>query len=189
MLDKIAIYRRLVKLNDGQAVLLRPLVKTDENNLVALFQTATGEAKRFLRSDVSDEALVRSWAQSIDYARVLPIVAEVGGRIVGEVTLHFGRHSTQHIAEVHIYLEAAYRGKGLGSIMLKEAIALARQAGLQYLFAQVVLEQHEAIKAIQNLGFKMEASVRDYFMDEEGAMHNIVILMLQLHPEASHYEF
>ena len=189
MLDKITIYRRLVKLNNGQAVLLRPLVKADEDNLVALFHTATGEAKRFLRSDVSDEALVRSWTQSIDYSRVLPIVAEVGGRIVGEVSLHFGRRSTRHIAEVHIFLEPAYRGKGLGSIMLKEAIALSRQAGLQYLFAQVVLEQHEAIKAIQNLGFKMEASVRDYFIDEDGKMHNIVILMLQLHPEASHYEF
>jgi RimJ/RimL family protein N-acetyltransferase len=189
MLDKITIYRRLVKLNDGQAVLLRPLVKTDEDNLVALFHTATGEAKRFLRNDVSDEALVRSWAQNIDYARVLPIVAEVGGRIVGEVSLHFGQRSTRHVAGVHIFLEPAYRGKGLGSIMLKEVISLARQAGLQYLFAEVVLEQHEAIKAIQNLGFKMEASIRDYFMDEDGAMHNIVILMLQLHPEAAHYEF
>ena len=189
MLDKIAIYRRLVKLNDGQAVLLRPLVRTDENNLVALFQTATGEAKRFLRSDVSDEAMVRSWAQNLDYTCVLPIVAEIGGRIAGEVSLHFGQRSTRHVGEVHIYLEPAYRGKGLGSIMLKEVIALARQAGLTYLLAQVVLEQHEAIKAIQNLGFKMEASIRDDFMDEEGGMHNVVILLLQLHPEASHYEF
>jgi len=189
MLEKINIYRRLVKLNDGQAVLLRPLVETDEDNLVALFQTATGEAKRFLRSDVSDEALVRSWAQHIDHARALPIVAEVSGRVVGEVFLHFGRRSTRHLAEVHIYLEPAYRGKGLGSIMLKEVISLARQAGLQYLLAQIVLEQHEAIKAFQNLGFKMEASIRDYFIDAEGQMHNVVILMLQLHPEMSHYEF
>ena len=189
MLDKIAIYRRLVKLNDGQAVLLRPLVKTDEDHLVALFQTATGEALRFLRSDVSDEAQVRSWAQRIDYGRILPIVAEVGGQIVGEVSLHFGQRSTRHIGEVHIYLEPACRGKGLGSVMLKEVIALARQAGLTYLLAQVVLEQHEAIKAIQNLGFKMEASIRDYFMDEEGKTHNVVTLLLQLHPEAAHYEF
>ena len=189
MLDKIAIYRRLVKLNDGQAVLLRPLVRADEEHLAALFQTATGEARRFLRSDVSDETLVRSWAQSIDYTRVLPIVAEINGRIAGEVSLHFGQRSTRHIGEIHIYLEPSFRGKGLGSIMLKEVIALARQAGLTYLLAQVVLEQHEAIKAIQNLGFKMEASLRDYFMDEEGHTHNVVTLLLQLHPEASHYEF
>jgi L-amino acid N-acyltransferase YncA len=189
MLEKINIYRRLVKLNDGQPVLLRPLAESDEDSLVALFQTATGDAKRFLRSDVSNEALVRSWAQDINYGRALPIVAEVGGRVVGEVFLHFGRHSTRHVAEVHIYLEPAYRGKGLGSVMLKEVIGLARQAGLEYLLAQIVLEQHEAIKAFQNLGFKMEASIRDYFLDAEGKMHNVVILMLQLHPDTAHYEF
>jgi L-amino acid N-acyltransferase YncA len=189
VLDKIAIYRRLVKLNDGQAVLLRPLAKADENNLVALFQTATGDARRFLRSDVSDEVLVRSCVQNLDYTRVLTIVAEVSGRISGEVSLHFGQRSSRHIGEVHIYLEPAYRDKGLGTLMLKEIVALARQAGLIYLLAQVVLEQHEAIKAIQNLGFRMEASIRDHFMDDEGKMHNVVILLLPLQPETSHYEF
>ena len=132
---------------------------------------------------------MRSWVQNLDYTRALTVVAEIGGRIAGEVSLSFGQRSSRHIGEIHIYLEPTYRDKGLGTLMLKEMVALARQAGLTYLLAQVVLEQHEAIKAIQNLGFRMEASIRDYFMDDEGKMHNVVILMLQLQPEASHYEF
>jgi len=187
-MEKISVYRRLVKLNDGQAVLLRPLVQEDRENLVALFRTATVEDRRLLKHDISDEALVRSWADTIDYNRVLPIVAEVGGRIVGETTLHLGKRSTRHVGEVRIYLEPAIRGKGLGSIMLKELTALGRQAGLDYLLAQVVLEQTDVIKAFQNLGFRMEAAIRDYFMTDDGKTHNVVILLLPLFAE-TRYEF
>lgn len=188
MLERIAIYRRLIKLNDGQSVLLRPLTQEDREGLVELFRAAPSKDLRFLKHDVADADLVRSWADNINYERVLPIVAEVGGRIVGEVTLHFGRHSTRHVGEVRIFLEPAIRGKGLGTIMLKEATALSRQADLHYLLAQVVLDQTEVIKAFQNLGFKMEATVRDYFMTEDGHTHNVVVLLLPLlreHP----YEF
>jgi L-amino acid N-acyltransferase YncA len=187
-MEKIALFRRLVKLNDGQNVLLRPLVAEDRENLVALFRTASDEDRRFLRHDVHDAELVRSWVDGLDYNRVLPLVAEAGGRLVGEATLHFGRRSTRHIGEVRIYLEPAYRGKGLGSQMLKELIGLARQSGLLYLLAQVVLDQTDVIRAFQNLGFRMEASIRDYFMTEDGRTHNVVLLMLPLQQEAR-YEF
>lgn len=187
-MEKIAVYRRLVKLNDGQAVLLRPLVREDREGLVALFQATPEEDRRFLKHDVTDAALVRSWAENIDYNQVLPIVAEVGGRIVGEAILRFGQRSTRHVGEVRIYLEPALRGKGLGTMMLQEIIALARRAGLHYLLAQIVLDQTEVIKAFQNLGFKMEATIRDYFMTEDGKTHNVVILLLPLRSE-SQYEF
>lgn len=188
MLERIAVFRRLLKLNDGQSVLLRPLVEEDQDKLVALFQTATEEDLRFLKHDVTDEALIRSWAQEIDYNRVLPVVAEVGGRIVGEAILKLGRHSTRHLAEVRIFLEPDLRGRGLGTLMLKEIIGLARQAGLLYVLAEVVLNQSEVIKAFQNLGFKMEASLRDYFMTEDGQTYNVVILILPLHMQ-TRYEF
>lgn len=188
MLEKIAVYRRLVKLNDGQSVLLRPLVQEDKEALVALFRTAAPEDQRFLKHDISDEALVRSWADEIDYNRVLPIVAETGGRVVGEATLHFGKRSTRHVGEVRIFLEPTSRGKGLGTLMLKEIIALARQAGLQYLLAQIVLDQTDVIKAFQNLGFKMEATMRDYFMAGDDHTHNVVVLLFPLQRE-SRYEF
>jgi len=44
------------------------------------------------------------------------------------------------------------------------------------------------IKAFQNLGFKMEATIRDYFMTEDGKTHNVVILLLPLLAE-TRYEF
>ncbi len=180
MLERIAVYRRLIRLNDGQSILLRPLVPEDEKGLVALFRTATPQDRRFLKHDVSDESLVRSWTAMIDYEQVLPIVAEAEGRIVGEATMHFGKRSTRHVAELRIYLEPAFRGRGLGTALLKEMIALGRQAGLQYLLAQVVLDQTEVIKAFQNLGFQMEATIRDYFMTEDGRTHNVVFLILPL---------
>lgn len=188
MLERIAVYRRLIKLNNGQSVLLRPLVEEDEESLVALFRTATPQDLHFLKHDVTDEDLVRSWCDDIDYEDVLPIVAEAGGQIVGEATLHFGRRSTRHVGEVRIFLEPESRGRGLGTQMLQEIIALARQAGLQYLLAEVVLDQTEVIKAFQNLGFKMEATIRDYFMAEDERTHNVVLLILPLRMERR-YEF
>ena len=81
-------YQKECKLKDGTVVLLRPLVAEDRQALIKFFQSLPEDLRLYLRHDVTDEKVIESWTQNIDYERAFPIIAHVGERIVGDVSLH-----------------------------------------------------------------------------------------------------
>jgi hypothetical protein len=92
------IYRQLVTLRDGARVLLRPLTSGDRQALIDLFAVISEEERRYFRTNVKDAEIVGGWVDNLDYDRVLPIVAVIGDRIVGDATLHFHDGPYRHIA-------------------------------------------------------------------------------------------
>jgi acetyltransferase len=173
-------FRRLVTLEDGARLLLRPLTPDDEEALVQLYANADPEDLRDLRDDVSDPALVREWARSVDLTRVLPLVAVINERIVGNATLH--RHSGPyyHIGEVRIFLSKEYRQRGLGTEMLKTLIELARKEGLHWLKAEVFASKPKVIRAFAALGFEQQCIFEDFFMLPNGQAEDISYMLLRL---------
>ena len=81
-------YPKKVRLQSGTSVTIRPMVKEDADKLYAFFSRVPREDRLFLRDDVSIRDVIDSWTQELDYEKVLPLVAEVGGNIVGDATLH-----------------------------------------------------------------------------------------------------
>ncbi len=181
MLDEIIKYRQIVALGDGTRVLLRPLTKEDQTALFELFAPVTRDDLKFLRNDVSDRTLVSEWVEQLDYAKVLPLVAVVNGRIVGDATLHFrGPGPGRHIADVRIFLSKEFRRRGLGTAMMRALVELGRRCGLQQLVAEVVADQLKVIHAFENLGFELRATYPDYFMMPDGETHDVAALILRL---------
>jgi L-amino acid N-acyltransferase YncA len=180
MLEQLATYRRLVTLNDGLRVLIRPLTKGDKEQLLKLFAQAPQEDLEYFRSDANDPAVVASWCDELDYAKIFPLVALVNEQIVGDATLHIGSGYSRHVGWVRLYLDREYRRRGIGGLMLSGLIDIARKIGLQQLVAEVVTNQVQAIKAFQNLGFKQEFVYRDYFMTPQGETLDVALLILRL---------
>ena len=84
-------FPKRIRLRDGSAVTLRPMVESDEAELLAFFCRLSPEDRQFLRDDVTRPELIRAWCRNIDYNRVLPILAECEGRIIGDAALkHMG---------------------------------------------------------------------------------------------------
>jgi hypothetical protein len=81
-------YEKEGKLKDGSRVVLRPMVAEDREKLIAFFQSLPEEQRIFLRHDVTDPEVIRSWTEQIDYGRVFPLLALAGDRVVGDATLH-----------------------------------------------------------------------------------------------------
>ncbi|MFQ6057553.1 MAG: GNAT family N-acetyltransferase [Anaerolineae bacterium] len=187
MLEQIVKYRQLGTLTDGTRVLLRPLVKEDKEKLIELFAPTPPEDLMYLQDDVTDRELVGSWADNIDYKKVLPLVAVVNERIVGDATLHFRKGPARHIAEVRIFLSKEFRRRGLGTLMLKTLIDLARRFGLQQLVAEVVASQVKVIKAFQSLGFQLRCTLEDYFILPDGETQDVAILILRLVPRKEEF--
>lgn len=174
-------YPKTVRLQTGLPVTIRPMVKEDADELYAFFARVPREDRLFLRDDVSRRDVIDAWAREVDYEKVLPLVAEVGGRIVGDATLHRRKGGwTSHVGKVRIVIDTDYRGKGLGTTLLEELIALAQKGGLELLIAEVMANQTAALAAFRNLGFEKEAVLYNHVKDQAGKEHNLVVMIKNL---------
>ena len=180
----LTVYPKKVRLQSGTSVTIRPMVKEDADKLYAFFSRVPREDRLFLRDDVSIRDVIESWTQELDYRKVLPLVAEVGGNIVGDATLHrrtFGW--TSHVGKVRLVIDKDYRGKGLGTALIEELIDIAKKAGLEQLVAELMSDQTGALSAFKGLGFEKEAVFFNYVKDQMGEERNLVVMIKNLRIE------
>ncbi|RPI30882.1 MAG: GNAT family N-acetyltransferase [Chloroflexota bacterium] len=178
------IYRQLVTLRDGARVLLRPLTTGDRQALIDLFAPISAQERGAFRTNVSDPAIVGAWVDMLDYDRVLPLVAVIGDRIVGDATLHFHQGPKRHIAEVRIFLAKDFRQRGLGSRMLTAIIDIAKKRNLYMLEVEVVNDQTNIIRAFQSAGFYLKCVFEEYFMLPDGELKDQAHLVMRLRTKA-----
>lgn len=173
-------YPRAVELPDGARVRLRPLVPRDEEKLVQMFIGTPYEDLRNLQDNVTNPVIVRRWCRSINYDRVLPIVAELDGKIVGDATLHRRFVEPMRgigefracvrgfmepmcgIGKFRAYVCPEYRRRGLGAVLLREILDLARALGLKQLVVELYQNQVELRKMLLRYGFRDEGLLPVY---------------------------
>lgn len=187
MLENIIKYRQITTLSDGTRALLRPLTGEDKNCLIALFDPIAGEDLRLMHSNVRDAELVAGWVDHLNYSKILPLVAVVNSRIVGDATLRFHTGPERHIGDVRIFISKEFRRRGLGTAMLRSLIELGRKCGLRQLVAEALASQVKTIKAFKELGFELRATYPDYFMTPDGETHDVDVLILSLTPRQEEF--
>ncbi|MBI5957330.1 MAG: GNAT family N-acetyltransferase [Chloroflexi bacterium] len=173
-------FRKLVTLEDGARLLLRPLIPEDVDPLVQLYAAMQTEDLLWVRQKFNDLDLIRSWADGLDYSRVLPLLAIIDKRIVGDATLQRRSGPYHHLADVRIFLAKDFRGRGLGTEMLCTLIEMARKAGLHWLYAEVFACQPKVIRAFESVGFKQKCVFENFFMMPDGQTEDVVIMLAQL---------
>ena len=182
----LTVYPKKVRLQSGTSVTIRPMVKEDADKVYAFFSRVPREDRLFLRDDVSIRDVIDSWTQELDYEKVLPLVAEVGGNIVGDATLHRRKFGwTSHVGKVRLVIDKDYRGKGLGTVLIEELIDIAKKAGLEQLVAELISDQTGALSAFKRLGFEKEAVFFNYVKDQTGEERNLVVMIKNLRFEPS----
>ncbi len=170
-------YPKEVTLKSGEKVILRPMVREDEQKLLEFFSNLPEKERLFLKHDVTDPKVVASWARNLNYEHVIPIVAEIGDRIIGDATLH--RRTTEQppdIGEIRIVTDRDFRRRGLGTLLAKEIYYLALSLKLSRLVAEIVEDQHTVIKTFKALGFRQKTTLKDRAIDLHGMKHNLVVM-------------
>jgi RimJ/RimL family protein N-acetyltransferase len=171
-------YPKEVVLKSGETVILRPMVKEDERELLEFFLRLPAEDRVFLRDDVSDPKVIKSWAENIDYTHVIPILAEIKGMIVGDATLH--RRTTeeeQKIGEIRIVIDRDFRRRGLGALLAREIYYLALSLKYGKLVAEVFEEQKGVLEMCRSLGFRHEKVLISRAVDLEGRKRNLAVMI------------
>jgi GNAT superfamily N-acetyltransferase len=174
-------YPQEAVLRDGRRVLLRPFSSNDTGALYEFFHRLPMNYKRFAWDNVDNRSLIESWGKSIDYAKAFPLLAFDGKRIVADATLH-RRHGgpLRLVGRIKWMIDPEFRGAGLGTILVKELVAVARDHGLRHVNSMLISDlEADAVKTLEGLGFKGFVQP-GYGTDPDGNQHDMTKLILKL---------
>jgi GNAT superfamily N-acetyltransferase len=168
-------------LRNGKRVLVRRFESRDTEALHRFFTGLPLTVRRFAWDHIEDRGLVESWGQNIDYSRVLPLLAINGERIVADATLHRRDGGPLRlVGRIKWLIDPAYRGQGLGTVLVNDFIHIAREHGLRFLSCLLMRElEQDAIDTLAGLGFSQQV-LEHYGADPDGNPHDMVKLVLKL---------
>jgi len=126
----------------------RPLeMRRDYEALLAMYRLSWGI--NFPGAELHESAF-RSWLSS-GALRDEVYVYELDGQVVGWLWLDLSNQRTGHI--VHVQVEKAHWGQGLGREIVEDAIALCQEAGRTALTLAVTKANKRAMALYRSLGF------------------------------------
>jgi GNAT superfamily N-acetyltransferase len=174
-------YPQEAVLRDGRRVLIRPFAPRDTDALYAFFQRLPEETRRFAWDRIDDRHLVESWGRELDYAKAFPLVALDGPRIVADATLHRrDRGPLRLVGRVKWLIDPAFRGVGLGTLLINHFITTARANGLRHLTCMLISDlEADAISTLRELGFAA-IDVPGYGTDPDGNQHDMTKMTFRL---------
>jgi acetyltransferase len=153
-------YEILWLLKNGQEVLLRPIKPEDEPLWIDWFQSLSEESIRYrffqMLKDTPHEVRVRYC--NVDYDREVALVAEMvenGKRkILGVSRLSVepdGKHG-----EMAFIVSDYWQGLGLGTKLVDYSLDIAKDKGVESVYAIMLQDNYRAISLTKKMGFAIE---------------------------------
>ena len=142
--------------------------------LLAFFGSLPEGDRTFIKEEVTDPDVVRSWA-----TRTSPggrWVAVDGEEVTGYVAVRPLAGWSDHVGEVRLVVSPTRRGSGLGRELARRALVEAVLSGMSKLVVEVVAEQGAALALFTDLGFTGEALLRDHIRDRSGELRDLMVL-------------
>jgi len=81
------------------------------------------------------------------------------------------------MAEIRLIVSSKFRGCGLGAVLVREILEVAREAGLRKVVAQMPRDQGGARGVFKKLGFDLESMLADWVIDRDDNTHDLVIMV------------
>jgi GNAT superfamily N-acetyltransferase len=168
-------------LRDGRRLLIRPFAAHDAEALYQFFRRLPSEVRRFAWDPIESRATVERWAHELDYAKALPLLALDGTKVVADATLHRRKGSPLRlVGRLKWLIDPAYRGHGLGTVLVNKFIDIGRQSGLRHLTCMLISDlEADAVLTLRSLGFD-GYTVPGYGTDPDGNQHDMVKMVLKL---------
>ena len=159
-------------------VVVRPAREGDLDAIVELLVEVAAEG-RWIGTElpVDRERRRRRLREDLRRGDAVVLVAEAGGRIVGQLGMDVASYG---VADFGMLVAEGWRGRGVGSALLRAAIERARQAGAHKVALQVWPHNAAAIALYEKLGFQREGLLRRHYRRRNGELWDAVIMGLQL---------
>lgn len=163
----------LLTLPDGSAAALRPIRPDDapaHRRLISRL-SAISRYKRFMHAVAELSQAETERFVTVDGHERVALVAEDPGR-PGELIgiARFDRESDQSRAEVAIVVDDAWQGRGLGTVLLRDLVEIARTQGVRTLVANILAGNARSLALFHDLNLPERSHLED----------GVVVLELQL---------
>lgn len=158
-------YETAVILKDGSTLHLRPIRLDDQERLLGLFyrlspHTVYLRFHHVMTQMPADE--VRRFC-TVDYDNTFALVATLG-EDTDERIIAVGRYyrlPRGDSAEVAFVVEDAHQGRGIGTHLLEQLAAIAREKGIRLFEAEVLAENEQMMEVLKDMGFRTDRQL-DY---------------------------
>ena len=152
-----ADYSAVDRLRDGRTIEIRALRPDDREDMLAAVERTSIQSlqRRFFvpKRGLSDNEI--SFFMNIDFSNHVALVAEIdedGRTVIAGGGRYIVAQPGQ--AELAFVVVDAYQGKGIGTMLMRHLLAIARDAGLKELTAEVLPENAAMLKVFSGFGFR-----------------------------------
>jgi RimJ/RimL family protein N-acetyltransferase len=157
-----ATYAAREPLRDGRSIQIRALRPDDETEMLAAIDRTNPESlrRRFFVTKRGFSEKEKAFFMHIDFVNHVALVAEIDEG-VSPAIIGGGRYIVTEPgeAEVAFVVVDAYQGQGIGGLLTRHLIGLARAAGLKQLTADVLPENAAMRKVLSKFGFRSARSL------------------------------
>jgi RimJ/RimL family protein N-acetyltransferase len=137
---------------------VRPARPGDARSFLEAFRSVAAERRFIQTEEVSRTARPyrRRFRRSVT-EEAAHLVAVAGGRVVGSISIRRDEHPvTRHTASIGMFVTSGWRGRGVGTALLEEAMRWARDAGVERVDLTVYPHNQAAIALYHTFGFVEE---------------------------------
>jgi RimJ/RimL family protein N-acetyltransferase len=161
---------------------VRRAEQTDAPALVELAHAVSGEEGRWILAtegwrSVGDERRYLKTVQRHPDAAVF--VAEDDASIVGRLSLARDPHpASRHVADLGLMVAESHRRRGIGTLLLNEAVSWGRSVGVRKLELHVFPWNAPALQLYESFGFEREGYRKQHYARDEELVDAILMAYL-----------
>jgi RimJ/RimL family protein N-acetyltransferase len=159
-------------------VAIRRAHEQDVDALIDLLAAVAAEG-RWIGTEVplDTERRRQGLARAIDEERALLLVADTGSKLVGDLWMELASYG---VADLGMMVASGWRGRGVGSALLRAGIDWAREAGAHKVSLEVWPHNQAAIALYEKFGFEREGLRRRHYRRRNGELWDAVVMGLLL---------
>ncbi len=162
----------------GPRVDIRAVTGADVDRLVELYAAVADEGRWIGgESPVDQDDLRRRWGHRLATGDDVHLVAESGGLVVGQATLDLTPYG---VAYLGMLVDRDWRGRGVGSALVRAAVDAARERGCHKVSLQVWPHNEPARALYRKAGFEEEGLLRRHYPRRSGELWDAVVMGLVL---------
>lgn len=177
---------REVLLKNGGTCLLRRPEEGDAEMLLEYLKATSGETPYMIREPEEVRSSVEEEIEFIrknrENPRALMLLAFVDGKFAGCCSFAPGldRNRTRHRCTVGISLYRSFWGRGVGTALMGEILAAARDAGYEQAELDLVSTNAPAAGLYRKLGFETTGTVPHAFKYKDGTYADFLFMVKTL---------
>ncbi len=165
----------------GASFDLRVMHALDEPEVLRFARALPQHDLLFMRRDITNAKVLSAWVREIGAENIVSVLARRNGEVVGcAAVVRDLRSFSPHVGDLRVLVAPSAREQGLGRALVQESFLIALSMGLEKITAHMTSDQRAAITVFEDLGFRVEALLRDHVRNASGDKFDIVVLSLDV---------